>query len=1034
MGDDFPLLASPAPHVGQVSPVPRASPGGEANSGAWNRTLSWKRLLVNSPPAWAASPDKYMGRMGVEGSPGEGSWPSWRSAPPFPAPSLGPGPGPNPPRLPPNLRQEGEGKFSQDEEDEISRFLSHVSISPTAYAEDIGKLGHEPPPKTPSPRRRGFRDAQDDTLSTAWTPFSALNTSGQDSGFATEGPSGAFLEGPASTGSQRMQRPRGSGQGAADHSTLLQTSSPAGPSSPGVAADTQTNPTIELGEVLPALLLALPSLLFTILLYFVDREVSLEKISIGDVWSGLTVTLSILIGFRTQQALERFWEGTSLLHQMRGEYFDSVSCLVSFSQSALESKPAEVLQFRQTLVRLVSHMHESALDEIAGCRDRFPTIDKCSLDDETLRFVATCQDKYGWNRVLSLQHMIQVLITHHIHTGMLDIPPPILSRVYQTLSRGLVNLLNAVKIKDTSFPFPWAQMITCLLAVHTVYTPFIIVSITTSLYWALPVSFVPIFGMIALNLVASELEMPFGTDENDLPLHHFQREMNQGLLLLLHERSDHIPSTRANATQCIDELMSCERGEKVRSLSRYQSQSLDDLDDIEADELITKEPKCIAKQESKEESKAVDVAVQGLRNQVDIENKLDKDMIAISQNSKALATFADDLTPVMVEHEAALYKLMDTLPQLEAVFKGVQVALRTCSCCGRRFRESRLPVHEEICYRNAGTGKKRSVFESSRQRCSAVSGRWWSTPERKSNAGSQSRQGQNSRACSPQVSRQPSKGVPVVQRSRSTPTMQGTHSRRSPEGRSPRPSHRRADASGPKQSTTTSPANKVFVTSPVQKPERSRSCAGTRSRSRRESLRGAGRADLSRSHGHQAEAAPEHPAAARRTVSAERLRFTSSSPVAPDVSATTEPAQCGLGSEGRPQRAWGAVPAMPDLEGFQSSEQATGTVFRARRSFAETDKQEALGNSGAAGDAPFGLLGSIIEDVAQLSAQVEKLLSRRKDVLKGSTGHRYYARASSDVRDAALELSRSDSSVAEGDAVAHSRASTAAGASASGGA
>lgn len=603
MGDDFPLLASPAPHVGQVSPVPRASPGGEANSGAWNRTLSWKRLLVNSPPAWAASPDKYMGRMGVEGSPGEGSWPSWRSAPPFPAPSLGPGPGPNPPRLPPNLRQEGEGKFSQDEEDEISRFLSHVSISPTAYAEDIGKLGHEPPPKTPSPRRRGFRDAQDDTLSTAWTPFSALNTSGQDSGFATEGPSGAFLEGPASTGSQRMQRPRGSGQGAADHSTLLQTSSPAGPSSPGVAADTQTNPTIELGEV----------------------------------------------------------------------------------------------------------------------------------------------------------------------------------------------------------------------------------------------------------------------------------------------------------------------------------------------------------------------------------------------------------------------------------------ALRTCSCCGRRFRESRLPVHEEICYRNAGTGKKRSVFESSRQRCSAVSGRWWSTPERKSNAGSQSRQGQNSRACSPQVSRQPSKGVPVVQRSRSTPTMQGTHSRRSPEGRSPRPSHRRADASGPKQSTTTSPANKVFVTSPVQKPERSRSCAGTRSRSRRESLRGAGRADLSRSHGHQAEAAPEHPAAARRTVSAERLRFTSSSPVAPDVSATTEPAQCGLGSEGRPQRAWGAVPAMPDLEGFQSSEQATGTVFRARRSFAETDKQEALGNSGAAGDAPSGLLGSIIEDVAQLSAQVEKLLSRRKDVLKG-TGHRYYARASSDVRDAALELSRSDSSVAEGDAVAHSRASTAAGA------
>ena len=240
---------------------------------------------------------------------------------------------------------------------------------------------------------------------------------------------------------------------------------------------------------------------------------------------------------------------------MRGEYFDSVSCLITFSQSSREKDPVGVQQFRQTLVRLVSHMHESALDEIAGCRDRFFTIDKHSLDDETLAFTQTCQDKYGWNRVCALQHMVQVLITHHLHTGVLDIPPPILSRVYQTLSRGLVNLLNAVKIKDTSFPFPWAQLILCLLGIHTLCTPFVIVSITASLYWALPMAFVPIFGMIALNMVASELEMPFGVDDNDLPLQHFQQEMNQGLLLLLHERSDHLPHTRAGAIQSVDKLM-----------------------------------------------------------------------------------------------------------------------------------------------------------------------------------------------------------------------------------------------------------------------------------------------------------------------------------------------------------------------------------------------------------------------------------------------------------------------------------------------
>ena len=52
--------------------------------------------------------------------------------------------------------------------------------------------------------------------------------------------------------------------------------------------------------------------------------------------------------------------------------------------------------------------------------------------------------------------------THLIFTlfdGVLAIPPPILSRVYQTLSRGFVNLLNAKKIADTRFPFPYAQTI-----------------------------------------------------------------------------------------------------------------------------------------------------------------------------------------------------------------------------------------------------------------------------------------------------------------------------------------------------------------------------------------------------------------------------------------------------------------------------------------------------------------------------------------------------------------------------------------------
>merc|ERR1711874_522268 len=53
-------------------------------------------------------------------------------------------------------------------------------------------------------------------------------------------------------------------------------------------------------------------------------------------------------------------------------------------------------------------------------------------------------------------------------------------------------------------------------------------------------TFVPVFGMFSLNFVASELENPFGDDDNDLPLAHFQQEMNTSLLMLLHYNTDHI--------------------------------------------------------------------------------------------------------------------------------------------------------------------------------------------------------------------------------------------------------------------------------------------------------------------------------------------------------------------------------------------------------------------------------------------------------------------------------------------------------------
>jgi len=254
----------------------------------------------------------------------------------------------------------------------------------------------------------------------------------------------------------------------------------------------------------------------------------------------------LLLAFRTRQALGRFWEGTGLLHQMRGEWFDAVSCLMAFSRQAM-SKADEVAEFRHTLVRLTSLMHGCALHEIKDeAKECFEVIDVDGLDSATLNHIRFCKKK-GFNLVEVLLHMIQVLVTENHEQSIVKIPPPICSRVYQELSRGMVNLHNAKKITDTQFPFPYAQLIMILLLSHALLTPIVVSSFISQPWWAALITFVPVFGMFSINEVANELEMPFGEDDNDLNLHKFQEEMNGSLLMLIHHNADILPHTTTDA-------------------------------------------------------------------------------------------------------------------------------------------------------------------------------------------------------------------------------------------------------------------------------------------------------------------------------------------------------------------------------------------------------------------------------------------------------------------------------------------------------
>eukprot|EP00928_Gymnodinium_smaydae_P020663 TRINITY_DN17995_c0_g1_i1.p1 TRINITY_DN17995_c0_g1~~TRINITY_DN17995_c0_g1_i1.p1 ORF type:complete len:514 (+),score=103.64 TRINITY_DN17995_c0_g1_i1:123-1664(+) len=310
-----------------------------------------------------------------------------------------------------------------------------------------------------------------------------------------------------------------------------------------------------------------------------------ELLHIGEVmnsqtWSCATASLIFVIGFRTNRALSRFWEGTGLLHQMRGEWFDTVSNCVTFSILAKKKKPLEVMRFRHTLVRLMSLCHGNALEEISGNAFQIETIDIHGIDVGTLKHLKQCAEVYNFNKVEVLLHLIQSLITKAFEDEVLAVPAPIVSRVFQTISRGFVNLLNTKKITDTKFPFPYAQLIAILLITNVFVTPFMLTDVLQSPIAACLLAFVQVFALASLNYISMELENPFGRDENDLPLNEFQAEMNSCLLMLLHPQTDMIATTSPHCIMDFEELKgtlemyASESGDQKPFLKRFDTAQL----------------------------------------------------------------------------------------------------------------------------------------------------------------------------------------------------------------------------------------------------------------------------------------------------------------------------------------------------------------------------------------------------------------------------------------------------------------------------
>jgi len=124
-----------------------------------------------------------------------------------------------------------------------------------------------------------------------------------------------------------------------------------------------------------------------------------EILNDNTLWGGFSFLVGFLIVFRTSEAYSRFWGGCTATHQMRAEWSDAASAIMSFCKHSTAPEK-EILHFKHIVIRLFSLLHTMALGDIEECEDieamvafDLELIDPNGLDKETWRALSRSHHK-----------------------------------------------------------------------------------------------------------------------------------------------------------------------------------------------------------------------------------------------------------------------------------------------------------------------------------------------------------------------------------------------------------------------------------------------------------------------------------------------------------------------------------------------------------------------------------------------------------------------------------------------------------------
>jgi putative membrane protein len=254
--------------------------------------------------------------------------------------------------------------------------------------------------------------------------------------------------------------------------------------------------------------------LYTALVTYLALEIWGWKSGTTTVHSLLGVVLGLVLVFRTNTAYERWWEGRKLWGTLVNE---TRSLAIKLNAFLPESDVATRRFFAHSIANYVQAVKDHLRREVN------PNVleETDGLTRGELRASGHVPNRIA----ASIYRKCNQLYAAGQFTGDQLI-------VLDKEIKAFTDVVGACeRIKNTPIPYSYSIFMKKFIFIFTMTMP--LGFITTFAYWDIPVVMFVFYVLVSLELIAEEIEDPFGKDANDLPMEELSVKIRQNVRELL---------------------------------------------------------------------------------------------------------------------------------------------------------------------------------------------------------------------------------------------------------------------------------------------------------------------------------------------------------------------------------------------------------------------------------------------------------------------------------------------------------------------